>query len=137
MLAASTYQAQNEITQQGQNERILLSYVRTKVRAADTAHAIFVGNHHGINALGIHEVLGEERRDFITYIYYYDGWAREVFFEYGLDFAPGESIAIIETTGISFEDAHSGLIRVVTDAGNMYIYPRTTNFDDVFWGIAR
>ncbi|MCL2365020.1 MAG: DUF4860 domain-containing protein [Defluviitaleaceae bacterium] len=125
MLAASTYQSQNETTMQGQNERILLSYVRTKVRAADSARAIFVGEHHGINALGIHEVLGEGEYSFITYIYFYNGWARELFFEYGLDFAPGESIAIIETTGITFEYVDRGLIRVVTDAGDMYIYPRT------------
>ena len=125
MLAASTYQAQNETTMQSQNERILMSYVRTKVRAADTARAIFVGEHHGVNALGIHEVLGEGGYDFVTYIYYYDGWARELFFEYGLHFALGESIAIIETSGITFEDMGNGLIRVVTDAGYMYLYPRT------------
>lgn len=123
MLSASTYRAQTDITLEGQNERILLSYVRTKVRGADSAGAVFVGEHHGINALGIREELGG--RDFVTFIYFYDGWARELFFEYGLAFAPGESIPIIATGSLGFEALPNGLIRVVTDAGDMYIYPRS------------
>jgi hypothetical protein len=122
MLSASTYQAQNETTTTGQSERIILSYVRTKIREADALNAVSVGSHHGINTLIISETLGG--REYVTYVYHYDGWVREIFFEYGLEFLPGDGIAVMAAGSLWFEELQNGLLRVVTETGKMYISPR-------------
>jgi hypothetical protein len=124
MLAANAYQAQNEITTQGQNERILMSYIRTKVRNADTSAAVFVGQYHGLNALGIRENLGGY--SFITFIYLYNGWVREIFFEEGYYFELGDSTPIIQVDALRFDRVEHGLIRVMTQEGSKYIFPRST-----------
>ena len=123
MLGASTYQNMSEISGQGQNERVLLSYIRTKIRNADSGGRIYISSHHGIPALSIGEVLDD--RYFVTLIYLYDGWVRELFHEEGLDFMLGESIPVIRVDSLEFENAENGLIRVSTDYGSMLILPRT------------
>jgi len=123
MLSGSTYANMTDISHSGQNERILLSYIRTKIRSTDNANAISVGYFHGNSALFLEENLNG--REFVTAIYLHDGVVRELFHERGSEFLPEDGVTIIRTDSLIFEEAEGGLIRVCTDIGEFLIFPRS------------
>ncbi|MCL2386597.1 MAG: DUF4860 domain-containing protein [Defluviitaleaceae bacterium] len=125
MLSGSTFANITEISQAGQHERILLSYIRTKIRNTDNAGAVSVGYFNGISALFLEENLNN--RDFVTVIYLYDGLVRELFHEQGNELSPEEGVAIISTDSLIFEAVDGGLIRVCTDIGSFLIFPRSSD----------
>ena len=132
MLSASAYTNMNEISR-GQNERILLSYIRTKIRNADIAGAVSVGEFHGISTLLLEENIGG--RKFVTKIFMYEGAVRELFFEnfFARDgnfsedipaFEPQDGVAIIRAEELKFSAREGGLIQVCTKIGSTFILPR-------------
>ena len=122
MLSASAYISTNAIAEGGRNERILLSYIRTKIRSADTTRAISVGDFHGITALFLEETL--DNREFVTTIYLYDGTVRELFHEKGSDFLPTDGVAIIDASHLHFAE-ENGFLHISTNIGGFYIAPRS------------
>ena len=124
MLSGSTYQNMNEIAREGQNERIVLSYVRTKIRTLDSAGSVSVGNVGEASALLLREEL--YGRSFVTAIYFYDGWVRELFAEDGKDFLPQSGVPVIRADSLRFEVVGDGLIRASTDLKTLLISPRST-----------
>lgn len=92
MLGGSTYASMNEIAAEGRDERVLLSYVRTKIRSTDSAGAISVGYFNGASALFIEENF--DGHEFITRIYLYDGWVRELFHHKDNELLPGDGAAV-------------------------------------------
>ena len=124
MLSGNAYQNMNEITGKGQNERAVLSYIRTKIRNHDHAGGISVGIFGESPALIIEENI--DGRYFLTLIYYYDGWARELFFQAGLSLDPGAGTPLVRVGSLYFEELGSGLIRAATEFGSTLILPRST-----------
>ena len=122
--AADVYRGTQDIAAHGQNERIALSYIRTKIRNADTAGAVFVDYFDHVPALHLQERIQD--RTFATLIYHYDGWLHELFFETHLDFAPSDGIRLLRLDYLRFEPAEHGMIRVVTPYDYLLIYPRST-----------
>jgi hypothetical protein len=90
----------------------------------DTAGAVSVTEFGGGTALSLTEVLGE--RSFVTRIYVYDGWVRELFYEEGLEFLPGDGLPILEMDKLDFEMVENGLVRVSTGFGSMLISARSS-----------
>ena len=123
MLSGSTYQNIIETSRDGQNERIALSYIRTKVRNTDTANSVNVSDFNGLPALSLEEVFWDTT--FVTYIYLYDGWVHELFHERGQNFLPRDGVPVIRADSLSFEEVEGGLIRVATDVGSLLLYPRS------------
>jgi hypothetical protein len=123
MLSANTYANINEISGGGQNERILLSYIRTKIRATDNAGAISVGEFFGNSALFLEENLAG--REFLTAIYLHEGIVRELFHEKGLELSPQDGVQILRTDFLNFSEAENGLIRICTNHGSFVILPRS------------
>lgn len=121
MLAASAYAGMNEISESGRDERVLLSYVRTKIRGADSYGAVSVGKFHGSSALIISENFGG--REFLTKIYLYDGVVRELFFEAGGEFFPEDGTVIVRTERLEFS-APDGGVQICTGLGSSFILPR-------------
>ncbi|MCL2575147.1 MAG: DUF4860 domain-containing protein [Defluviitaleaceae bacterium] len=124
ILSASTYSNINDIASEGQNERIVLSYIRTKIRQNDRADAITITDFHGQAALSMHEDING--RNFYTLIYYYNGGVYELFYESGLEFLPQDGIRIIGIDYLSFEIIEEGLLRVNTNYGSTLILPRSS-----------
>ena len=124
ILSGSAYGNMTEISGEGRNERIVLSYIRTRVRNTDSAGSVYIREINGLSALSLEEVLFD--RTFITYIYLYNGWVRELFHEKGLDdFAPEDGVPIIRAGSLDFEVIENGLIRVSTEYGSTLIFPRS------------
>jgi len=124
VLSASTYSNMNDLSAEGQNERIALSYIRTKIRNADTAGAISIEDFYGIPSLAISESLGG--RQFVTRIYFYNGWLYEIFHERGIYFQPEDGIRLLELAALSFELIEYGMIQVTTNHGSTIVMPRST-----------
>ena len=122
ILGGSTYRNMNDISQHGQSERIVLSYIRTKMRNIDD---VSVGSFDGNSKLELIEVFGT--RTFVTAIYLYDGWVRELFRDVDNAFDPTHGVPIIQVEWLDFEQMDNGLIFVFTDYGNMTIFPRTVS----------
>jgi len=127
MLSASTYRNMVDISNEGQNERVAMSYIRTKIRKADTAGAISVSDFNGVSALSLVEEVGG--RNFVTLIYYHEGWLNELFHEVGFDyFAPGDGIPIIRVDSLRFDMIDDSLIRITTDKESLLITPRSSSW---------
>ena len=124
ILSGSTYRNMIDISQDGQNERIVLSYIRTKARHIDEGGGITLGDFGGVTALLLQEDLGGV--PFVTRIYWYNGWLHELFHEYGLDFTPDEGIPLLQAESLDFETMDNGLIRVTTGSSSILLYPRTS-----------
>jgi len=123
MLSGSTYRNIADISSEGRDDRIAMSYIRTKVRNADSAGSIYVSEFHGLSALSLEEYFGGNT--FVTHIYAYDGWIFELFHVAGVEFTPEDGVPIIRADYLSFEEIAGGLIRVSTDSGSLFIYPRS------------
>jgi len=124
IFSGSIYRNIVDISKHGQNERIALSYIRTKVKNADSAGGITLSNFNGLSALSLEEVF--EERTFVTYIYLYEGWIYELFHEKGLDFLPTQGVPIIKAESLYFESVDKDLIRASTNFGSLLIYLRST-----------
>ena len=120
ILGGSTYRNMNDISQEGQSERIVLSYIRTKMRNIDN---VSVGSFDGNSKLELIEVFGT--RTFVTAIYLYDGWVRELFRDADNEFHPANGVPIIQVGSLDFETVDNGLIRVSTEHGSIVIFPRS------------
>jgi len=127
MLGASIYRNVNDISREGQHERTVLSYVRTKIRNYDVnsgaGSAISVADFNGVTALSISEMIGDT--EYQTIIYNYDGWLYELFSEESLDFSPSDGVRIIRINDVNFEEIDHELIRVSVGDMSLLLSPRT------------
>ncbi|MCL2373135.1 MAG: DUF4860 domain-containing protein [Defluviitaleaceae bacterium] len=124
MHAGSTYSDIIEVSTEGSDERIALSYVRTKIRANDRADEVSVGYFDGINALRFEENFGGQ--SFVTLIYLYDGWVHELFHFGFMEFNPSDGMPMVRAESLYFSYVAEGLIRVATDYGSILIHPRSS-----------
>jgi hypothetical protein len=123
MLSASIYQNITEMTQTGQDERIVLSYIWTKVKGNDDAAKVSVGEFHGRSALYFDEVF--DSTTFRTMIYYHDGWVYELFSDTSLDFYPEDGERIIRVESLSFEQLDYGIIRISSGSRSLLVTMRS------------
>jgi len=139
ILSASAYQNMNEVTAAGQNERIALSYVRTKLRNNDYAEAVSVATFGDVQALVIEERIDGEV--FYTIIYYHDGWAYELFTQAGTGLGPGSGQRFVRVEALEFYMLDYGMIYASAGSYSALIYLRSVtreepanldDFGDVF-----
>ena len=121
MLGASIYQNIAEMSEEGADERLALSYVWTKVKKSNDAGVIYVSNFDGDSALIIDEAIGD--RYFQTIIYHENGWLFELFSEkdFGMDRSDGSRVLRVDH--LEFEAADYGLIKAISGNRTLFIYP--------------
>ena len=123
ILSGSAYRNMVDMSAYGQNERIVLSYIRTKVRQADTANSINIEDFGGVPALTLREYIG--MFEFATRIYHYDGWLHEIFYDTILDFRPGDGIPIVPIERLEITELENGIIEIMTNHGYVQLLVRT------------
>jgi hypothetical protein len=123
MLGAGFYQRMNEMSQEGYDERIALSYVWTKIKNSDNIDMLYVHDFNGIPALSLYASFGDDTV-YVTRIYPFNGWLYELFYEAELEMHPEDGTPIIRIGSLSFEQLEEGLIRVSTCSGSVLAYPR-------------
>jgi len=132
MLGVSAYRNVIDMARDGYEERLVLSYIWTKIKNGDEAGMVYVTDFHGKSALSIDDVY--DGVTFHTIIYHYEGWVYELPFESGLMFSPGAGLRVIKSESLTFEQLEGGLIKVSAGSLNAFISPRgkTNIASDVF-----
>ena len=112
LTGADAYRRLTLRDQAAYERRACTQYIATKVRQADLADRLSVADMDGVQAL----VLGGAE-EYITYIYCYDGWLRELYLWCEESPSPQDGRELIQAEGLdlSLED---GLLTVrVTQGG--------------------
>lgn len=102
------------------DRRVGISYLAAKVRHADTADGVFVGDFDGGRSeegdtLFLTEKIDGELYD--TRIYYYDGYVRELFAAADGDFSPADGEPVLPAESLTFH-LEDGLLSVQTTDGD-------------------
>ena len=79
----AVYENISENIEDNYNSRVMFSYLATKIRQNNIAGNIYFEEKNGINLL----VLADG--DYVTYIYCYGGYLRELYVETETEFEPG------------------------------------------------
>lgn len=92
-------------------ERTVPQYIATKIRRADVAGAVSVGDFCGVEALELTELPD---REYVTRIYCYDGYLRELFSTATGSFEPDAGEKIMKAQQVDFALDETCLNVVVT-----------------------
>lgn len=104
LTGSGAYKRLTERDREAFGTRTCLQYIATKVRQAPCGADIYVEEMDGVSAVCIPEDIGG--RIYVTRIYSYDGWLREIFASAGNESHPedGEKIIKAETVEFALED---------------------------------
>lgn len=100
LTGAGAYKRLMERGQSAFDERTVPQYIATKVRQADTKGGILTGTLGGASVLELHENI--EDSTYVTRIYCYDGYLRELFSEERIAVTPEDGEAIVEAEKAQF-----------------------------------
>ena len=122
MLGVSAYKSVTDISREGYEDRICLSYIWTKVKNGDDANRVYITDFQGMSALCIDEEYDETT--YHTIVYHHEGWVYELFSECGLDFSLSDGTPVIKNASLSFEQFNDGLVKVTAGSESAFISPR-------------
>lgn len=110
LLGTRAYSAVSSASDRSFDRRTALSYVAEKLRHADEAGVVSLGEFGGSPAL----LLSEEYDgvEYETRIYIYEGTLRELFCEKGLDLEPEAGNEIISGSALSLDIRAGGLLEI-------------------------
>jgi len=91
------------------NSRTSFSYIVNKVHQSDEEGKVSVGNYMGYDALVITEEI--DNVNFCTYLYYCDGYLKELFIRQSLEIDPQYGTDIIELDSFDVEKVSDSLYR--------------------------
>ena len=121
LLGADAYRRLTERDQAAYDRRTAVQYLATKVRQADACRGITVGNFTDSpwqatqDTLFLSEEIDGET--YLTRIYYYDGYIRELFGEAGEVFAKEDGEKVLAARNLTFSNGPgSQILAVVTDS---------------------
>jgi len=124
ILAGSTvYEKISDNMDNNYDRRVTFSYLATKIRQNDSAGKIYIEEKDGVNMIAIKESDPFFSDEYVTYIYYYDGYIREIYFElesngktvdFDLDW--GEEIIKAEGFEFNFNDDNGKIEMKLTDS---------------------
>lgn len=97
LTGADTYK---RLTERGNKTRTAAQYVTTRVRQADRADAVTLEDFGGQDVLVFRERIGQ--KEYLTRLYCYDGWIRELFAAESGSFSPEDGEKVLEAEGLSF-----------------------------------
>lgn len=100
LTGAGAYRRLVERQQEAYADRTVPQYIATKVRQADEAGAVCIGDFCGVESLELRETYDKD--EYITRIYCYDGSLRELFSDVSSDFKPEDGEKILEAEQVDF-----------------------------------
>lgn len=113
MMGASSYRGVTDAMNSDYQDRTGAGYIAEKIRHFDARGAITAGQFDGNDALLLKQEI--DGTEYITYIYYYDGYIRELLTENdsGMTAEAGEKV--IEAAGFTVKQLESGMIKITCD----------------------
>lgn len=94
LTGAKVYRDLTAEDREAYDRRVCAQYVTTKVRQIPSGDTIEVSEHDGTDVLSFGEEI--EGEDYITRIYCYDGWIRELFTFRDAEFFPEDGEAVVQ-----------------------------------------
>lgn len=110
VLASGTYSRQVQDSEDSFASRTALSYVTEKIHQADEYGAVYAGTFDGQDAIVIRQTYSEQT--YVTYLYEYDGYLRELFIQDGVDAKASDGRRILASDSFSFEESQEGLFHL-------------------------
>ena len=110
VLASGTYSRQVQDSEDSFASRTALSYVTEKIHQADEYGAVYAGTFDGQDAIVIRQTYSEQT--YVTYLYEYDGYLRELFIQDGVDAKASDGRKILASDSFSFEETQDGLFHL-------------------------
>lgn len=103
LTGAKTYRAQTDRDQSSWERRTGAQYVAAKLRHGDEAGAV---SFSGADGAGWYDTLNlretYDGREYVTAVYYYDGYIRELFTVEGGVYAPEDGEPVLKAQGLRF-----------------------------------
>lgn len=123
MMGASSYNSVTRAMESNYEDRTAAGYIAEKVRHFDSHGSITAGKFDGADALLLKQ-QADDGTEYITYIYYYDGYIRELMTEdnSGMTAEAGEKV--LEAEDLSVKETGSGIFKVtctMTDGSRPYV----------------
>ena len=110
VLASGFYSRQVKTSSASYSGRTALAYVTEKMHQNDENGAIADGTFDGENALVIRQRYDE--KDYVTYLYAYDGYLRELFIRDGTEAKASDGRKILATKDFEAKETSDGIFHL-------------------------
>jgi len=110
MSGVGAYKDIRSASENGYSENTCISYVSTKVHHNLTADSIYLSEVAGEPAIALEEEINGEI--FVTYIYYFNGYVKELFTMKGNDFPAESGFDVLQVSAFTFDISTDGLLHV-------------------------
>ena len=110
VLASGFYSRQVKASSDSYSGRTALAYVTEKMHQNDENGAIADGTFDGENALVIRQRYDE--KDYVTYLYAYDGYLRELFIRDGTEAKASDGRKILATKDFEAKETSDGIFHL-------------------------
>lgn len=129
LIGARQYRITAQVMNDNYENRTVSSYLNEKIRQNDSPSGTFVVDFAGGHALALKNATDSS---YTTYIYYYDGYLRELFVGENSVYTPDSGQKIIACSAFDLTVVQPGLILAsVTDTNNIlheiYLYTHVTS----------
>ena len=106
---ASVYRNIVDSMTENYDSRTSFTYVINKIHQNDRENAVSLGEYEGCDAVMISEEVNNV--NYCTYLYFFDGYMREIFTRYGSEFDPGLGTPLFPLKGFKAESLSESLYR--------------------------
>ncbi len=110
MMGASSYKSVTAAMDSNYEDRTGAGYLAEKIRHFDSRGSIAAGKFDGNDALLLKQNI--DGTEYITYIYYYDGYIRELLTENNSGMTAEAGEKVIEAAGFAAEQTESGMFKI-------------------------
>ena len=110
MMGASSYRSVTDSMNENYEDKTGTGYIAEKIRHSDSRGGIAAGQFDGNDALLLTQDI--DGTDYITYIYYYDGYIRELLTENGSGMTAEAGEKVLEASGFEVETAENGMFKI-------------------------
>lgn len=106
----TAYQKIRDTSENGYSENTCISYISTKVHHGATDDCIYLSVLDGVPAIALDEEI--DGAAYVTYIYYYDGYIKEIFTLQGNEFPAESGSNVLPLSSFGFEITQDNLLYV-------------------------
>ena len=118
LLSSGVYRSVAAAAEDNYTLRTALSYLTNQVRAGDAQGALSLTSFGGGDALQRTET-DSDGFSYVTRLYVYDGWLRELYTPADLELAPEDGTPVMELSGLEIQSESGVLIFTVMDSDGL------------------
>lgn len=118
LLSSGVYRSVAAASEENYTLRTALSYLTNQVRAGDAQGTLSLTSFGGGDALQRTEA-DSDGFSYVTRLYVYDGWLRELYTPADLELAPEDGTPVMELSGLEIQSESGVLTFTVTDSDGL------------------